>query len=159
MMLVHFPIALAPFSLVLDFIALRLPDEGYERFALLALASGVATGIAAAFTGSLDYLKISEDHPGWRKATWHGLLNFVWLVGLGVLCILRIEAWPSVSVASPLYFVICGLLVAGMFCSNYLGAELLLTHRIGLKAAATQEPEPGLMEYSPDGEDPSHIVF
>lgn len=130
-MLVHFPSALFPVSLVLDIAGVIYQKEGFAMAGFFAIGSGVVTGFAAAFFGALDYFNVPSDHPAWKKASLHAILNFVWLIAFALLFVLRMNQYPDIAVAKIWQIVVSAAAVIGLLFSNYLGGDLVLRHGIG----------------------------
>ncbi len=79
--LVTFPIALFPFSLVLEVLHGVKGEKRFADAAELALQGAVVGAAAAAAAGAMDYLEIPEDHPAKPMARLHGGMN-LGLIGL-----------------------------------------------------------------------------
>lgn len=127
-MIVHFPAALYPFSFVVDVIGRVSSDADYHIAGLYALFASVGTSLPALFFGLIDFLKIDVNSTGWRKAGRHGLLNLLWFMIFSTLLFYRVKQ-QSID---GLYLGIMAFCVLGTFYSNFLGADLLISHRIGI---------------------------
>ena len=142
-MLVHFPVALYPTSLVFDVLS-HLSDDGTPfvrgAFALIVIALVVsALAVAAGFA---DFLLIENGSRTWRIAVLHMSLQLV-TAGLFLAnAVLRgrdldVTATP----AGPLVLTVVGLLTLTVGAA--LGGELVFRHgrRVELDpAAAAQSP-------------------
>lgn len=127
-MLVHFPTALFPFSLVTDIIGYVSLNEKFFSAGLYGLFAAVGMSVLAMLYGLIDFLKIETSSQAWKKAGLHALLNLVWFMIFCTLLFYRIKHL-SVGVV---YIIIMGLSTVGMFYSNFLGADLIISHRIGI---------------------------
>lgn len=131
MMIVHFPSALYPFSLLMELIGWYYQDAIYGTLALFTLAGGVAGAILAIISGSFELVKIAPNSKSWNIAIWHGGLNVFWLMIFGVLLAIRFREYPNVSIARNWYLVTMFGATIGLFASNYLGGELVVNYGIG----------------------------
>ena len=131
-MLVHFPSALFPMSLMLDVLARLGGGSAFAAAAFYAMAGGLLGGVAAAVFGAMDYFRLPATHVAWKKASLHALLNFVWLMWFGTLFGLRLKPYPQIELATTLEIILCSAAVAGLFFSNFLGGELVFRHKLGV---------------------------
>lgn len=88
MMLVHFPSALYPFSLVMDSLCLAAGDSAFGIAGLYALEGAVGTSVIAMIYGAIDFLQIDSTSKAWKIAGLHALLNVSWLLIYTVLLFL-----------------------------------------------------------------------
>jgi uncharacterized membrane protein len=102
------------------------------RFALLG---AVGTSVPAILYGLLDFLKIDAESNAWRKAGLHAILNVTWFM---IYCTMLFYRLKHDSVGN-LYLVIMAVSTIGLFYSNYLGADLIISHRIGIDPNAKKE--------------------
>lgn len=129
-MLVHFPTGLYPFSLIMDILAATTASPEYSLAGRYALIGAVATSALAIIYGAIDFLQISPQDNAWRKAGIHALLNTTWLIIFSSLLFYRmkhgneIEGWT--------YLGIMSVSTAGLFFSNFLGADLIISHHVGI---------------------------
>ena len=127
-MLVHFPTGLYPFSLVTDIIGFVSQNDNFFDAGWYALFAAVGMSVPAMLYGLIDFLKIETSSQAWKKAGLHALLNLLWFIIFITLLFYRIKHL-SVGVV---YIAIMGLSTVGLFYSNYLGADLIISHRIGI---------------------------
>lgn len=128
-MLVHFPSALYPFSLVLDILYLISDDSGFRVASLYALETAVGMSVLAMIYGAIDFFQIGTQHKAWKKAGLHGLINgCCWIVFVSLL-LYRIKH-PDINW---IYIGITSGGLAGMIFSDYLGADLIIKHKIGIE--------------------------
>ena len=137
-MLVHFPTGLYPFSLVTDIIGLASLNDKFTNAGVYALFAAIGMSVPAMLYGLIDFLKIEPDSKAWKKAGLHALLNLLWFMIFCTLLFYRIKHL-SVGVY---YIVITGISIVGMFYSNYLGADLIISHRIGIDTDEEQKEKP-----------------
>ena len=152
-MLVHFPIALYPTSLVFDALS-HLRDDGNPfvvgAFSLIVIALVVsALAVAAGFA---DFLLIENGTRTWRVAVLHMSVQLV-TAGLFLAnAVLRgrdldVTATPT----GPIILSLVGLLTLTL--GSALGGELVYRHgrRVELDpAVAAQPPEPAAGDPEPD---------
>ncbi len=131
LMLIHFPSALLPMSVIFDFIGLFLPKTSLPDAAFYCAAAGLLAGFAAAIFGAIDYSRLPSEHQAWKTASLHGLLNLIWLMIFSVLVGVRLQRYPDLQPATMSYLIVAGLSAAGLLYSNYLGGELVLRHKLG----------------------------
>ena len=138
-MLVHFPSALFPMTLVLQAIALFRHDTTFAAAGFYTLAGGLIGGIAALAFGVIDYFKIDTKNPAWKKASLHAICNLTWLTLLAVECGIILKHQSQMSHVAIADFVITLVAVVGMLFSNFHGGELVFHHGIGVRR---KEPKP-----------------
>lgn len=127
-MLVHFPSGLYPFSMVMDGIFLATGNPAFAFAGLCSLMGAVSTSIVAMVYGVIDFLQIDAQSKAWKTAGLHAVLNVSWWMVYIVQLAYRLNH-PDVSW---LYVLITGLTTTGLIFSNYLGAELIVKHRVGI---------------------------
>jgi uncharacterized membrane protein len=127
-MVVHFPTALYPFSLVMDIIGSITGSNDYLVTGRLSLLAAVGMSLPAIFYGLLDFLKIDPNNHAWKKAGLHAILNVVWFMIYCTLLFYRLKH----DLVGNVYLVIMAVSTIGLFYSNYLGADLIISHRIGI---------------------------
>jgi len=127
-MLVHFPTGLYPFGLVTDIIGFVSQNDKFFNAGWYALFAAVGMSVPAMLYGLIDFLKIDTSSQAWKKAGLHALLNFLWFM---IFCTLLIYRIKHLSVGV-FYLVIMAISTVGLFYSNFLGADLIISHRIGI---------------------------
>ena len=90
------------------------------------LLAGVATGVAAATTGLLDYAALPAEHPAGTLATWHLAAMSAALGCYGLALALRWAGPSPAAVATALAGLV--LLLGG----GWLGGELVYGHGFGV---------------------------
>lgn len=130
-MLVHFPSALFPMSLLFDVLSLFLQDSCLCCAAFYCLAAGVIMAIIAACFGAIDYARVPAEHPAWNKASLHALLNITWIILFSIVFGLKLKHYPKIEFADTTQIIISTLSVAGLIFSNYLGGDLVFKHKLG----------------------------
>jgi len=132
MMLVHFPSALLPVSLIADFAAIFYGENNFYLFAFYSAVVGTAFGWLALLFGVIDLLSIPPEHSAFNKALIHGGLNFFWLILFSVYTVMEIKTYPEIGYSS-LKLIVKIAVVTGLLFSNFLGGELVLKFGIGKK--------------------------
>lgn len=130
-MLVHFPSALIPTSFLFDILAWTKQNDSYAIVAFYTLVAGILTGFLAGIFGAMDYARLPPVHMAWKKASRHGFLNVLWLTILVVLCCMKLQKLPVITVSSIFEICVLGFCVLGLIYSNYLGGELVFRHKLG----------------------------
>jgi uncharacterized membrane protein len=150
-MLVHFPVALYPTSLVFDALS-HLADDGNPfvvgAFSLIVIALAVsALAVAAGFA---DFLTIENGTRTWRVAVLHMSLQ---LVTGGLFLANAVLRGRDLDVTAtpvgPIILSLVGLLT--LTAGSVLGGELVYRHgrRVELDLVASEEVPPT----APDGPD------
>jgi nitrite reductase/ring-hydroxylating ferredoxin subunit/uncharacterized membrane protein len=130
---VHLPIALFPFSLLLDLGSRVCPANElyFVRGAYLALLAGLGTALVAAVLGWADYTDIRADHPARKTATLHLVLNLVAVALFAASGWWRHDELDSMATGwGPIALSLAGVLVLGY--SGYLGGHLVYADGIGV---------------------------
>lgn len=131
LMLIHFPTALVPAAFLFYLISYFKKDILFASAAFYCITLGLVVGLLAAVFGAMDYFRIPSENSGWKKASWHAVLNVTWMMIIGVILGLQLQNYPVIPVPS-LGIVVAALVpTLGMLISNYLGGELLFRHKIG----------------------------
>lgn len=130
--LIHFPSALFPMSLVFDISGLWFQSACFACAAFYSLAAGVVLGFLASMMGLIDYLKLPSSHSAWNKASLHGLLSITWLTVFSIELGLRLKQFPLVRPATTLELGLSIAAVVGVIFSNFLGGDLIFKHKIGI---------------------------
>lgn len=130
-MLVHFPSALFPMSLLFDLISLCLKNQCLACAAFYCIAAGLCLGFAAMCAGAIDYSNLSSTHPAWNKASLHALLNVTWFILFGIVFGLKLKYFPVIQLPNLTEIIISSVSVAGLIFSNYLGGDLVFRYKIG----------------------------
>ncbi len=141
------PMALLPFSLILDLLHRRTGKEAYAEAAYYGLMGTVIGGAAAGAVGAADYLTIPSGSEAKRTGTFHALLN-LGLLGLvgGNLLLRRGKRPPTGRV--PLLLSALGNL--WLLVSSWYGSELVHVH--GMRVARV-DPAAGAPELKLPGDD------
>jgi uncharacterized membrane protein len=137
-MLVHFPIALYPVSLLFDWLSHRAEDgNGYVKGAFVLLLCGLIGSALAALAGFADYLLIPAGTRAWRLATVHLSAQLLAAAVILVdLLVRRRDLDLSVTPLGPVLLSAAG--VALVASGAALGHELVYRY------ARRVEPDPGL---------------
>jgi len=151
-MLVHFPVALYPTSLVFDVLS-HLSDDGnpFVRGAFALIVIALAVSALAVAAGFADFLLIENGTRTWRIAVLHMSLQLV-TAGLFLAnAVLRgrdldVTATP----AGPVILTVVGLLTLTVGAA--LGGELVYRHgrRVELEPARSEAPPPASPPADPD---------
>lgn len=132
-MLVHFPAALYPVTLVLDVLARVQRDGSFAAAGFYTATAAVAGAAGAALFGAIDYLKLDSANPAWLKASLHAGLNIVWASLFAVIFGLQLPHYPAVPPPSNALIILAGVGTVGMLFSNFLGGELVFRYGIGTR--------------------------
>ena len=134
-MIVHFPTGLYPFSLVVDIIGYATRNDTFHNAGLYALFAAAGMSVPAMLYGFIDFLKIETSGKAWKKAGLHAVLNLVWFI---IFCTLLFYRIKQLNVGT-IYIAVMALSTAGLFYSNFLGADLIISHRIGIESDEGQK--------------------
>lgn len=131
-MLVHFPSALFPITLVFDVIGIILSNTSFATAAVYTLVAGLMGAVVAAIFGMIDFYHLPSTHEAWGKAALHALLNIFWICLFTILLALRARQYPHFELATPAELMISIIGVVGIIFSNFLGGDLVFRHKIGI---------------------------
>lgn len=131
--LVHFPTALLPTSLVLDALALAGVGEGFVLGALTVQALGLAGGVLAALAGLLDWSELPRGSPERRVADRHALLNLAALALFGVALALRAGGLDDPRPPAAAVALSTGALVL-LGWANFLGGRLVYEYGVAARS-------------------------
>lgn len=141
--LVHLPVALFPFSLLLDLASWVFSDPALYlvRGAFVTLVAGLVTAVFAAVFGMIDYTEIRSDNPAKKTATVHMILNLVAVAFFALGAGLR---WGELDAAQTAGFpVLVSLVALGIVAySGYLGGHLVYNHGVGVGRHRRTTPLP-----------------
>lgn len=131
--LVHFPSALFPVSVLFDWLAVLLNNVPLANAAFFTLGAGLIGGLCAAVFGAMDYYRLPSNHKGWKKAGLHAVLNILWLILFTILFGLRINQYPHIEFATTAELIISLIAIIGLIFSNFLGGDLIFRYKIGVQ--------------------------
>lgn len=129
-MLVHFPIALYPFGLVMYWLAGYLDNPALSDSGLYAHGAALAVSVLAVVYGLIDLLGIDSKSDAWKTGIKHAVLNASWFFTFLILFALAFKRPETVN--STAFLVAMGVATIGVFVSNYFGAQLIIKHRVGI---------------------------
>lgn len=132
-MLIHFPSALFPVSVLLDWISFFAQGNCINYAAFYTLSIGIISAVAAALFGAIEYAKIPSSHAAWNTASLHAVLNVLWILLFAVIFGLKVKNYSHLGNVTIVELAIETLTVIGLILSNYLGGELVFKYKIGMK--------------------------
>jgi|SRR5690606_16518074 len=130
-MLVHFPVALYPFGLVMYWLAGHLDNPALSDSGLYAHGAGLAISALAIIYGLIDLLGIDSKSDAWKTGLVHAGLNACWFFTFLILFALAYKRPETVNGAG--FLVTMSAATIGVFVSNYFGAELIVRYRVGIR--------------------------
>jgi uncharacterized membrane protein/nitrite reductase/ring-hydroxylating ferredoxin subunit len=140
--LVHLPIGLFVFSVLLDVASYLVADGNpFVRGAFYAMLFGVVAALVAAVPGLVDRAAIRADHPAKKTATTHMWLNIAMAVIFAIDLLLRANRLGE-SATPPLLFLLSLLGVAILAVSGYLGGTLVYDDGIAVGRHRRQSDTP-----------------
>jgi len=129
LMLVHFPAALFPFSLILDGIFLWNENETLIIAGNYAIGTGIVLGGFAAVFGFIDLLAIKSNKAAEDIGALHAIIASSVTFFYVVLLLVRLKLG---IIDHSMILLICNFLLVGiLFYGNFLGGQLVLKHGIG----------------------------
>jgi len=131
MMLVHFPTAFFPMSVILDITSVYSRDDSLAVFSFYSLAAGAIMGWLALTFGAVELLKINPRSNLFVKAITHGGLNLIWMLIFSVISWNGLKDYPNINFPSTGEIIIKISALCGMLYSNFLGGELVLKYDVG----------------------------
>lgn len=156
MMLIHFPAALLPVSVIFDVLAVFYKNSSFALTGFYILTTGLWLGAAAAVFGIIDFIRIPERKVRARsKGLIHMMLNMAWMSVFAVIWGLRLKGYPAVSYESVIELIISALSVLTMLVSNHYGGEMVLKEGIGtdnlVKADEAEDKPPAYSKFDNSG--------
>lgn len=131
-MLVHFPTALFSAGFLFDVGGLLLADSSLFSASFYSIVLGLLVGVPAALAGFIDYTRLGGRPEIFRKASWHAGLQFMVLMAFGIIAGFKFQSYPDVAAPGILLMISMGVALAAMLIGNYLGGELVFTHKVGI---------------------------
>lgn len=131
-MLVHFPLALFPASLISDALSYFQSDPAFALLSFYCMAGGTIGGYIAAAFGMVDLLHLPDDKNIWKKALIHAGINGIALVSYTIMAALRMKEYPGIEIVSSGEIAVNAFLNISLFVSAYFGGDLVFRHKVGL---------------------------
>lgn len=126
--LVLFPIALLVTAFITDIGYALTQDLFWARSSFWLIGAGLVSGVVAALTGMMDFLRIKRVRK--RQAGWsHLLLNVAALTLTIINFVLRLG---NLTVVLPAGIVISAVVAVLLGLSGWYGAELVYRHKIAV---------------------------
>ncbi|MBF2046226.1 DUF2231 domain-containing protein [Leptolyngbya sp. NK1-12] len=128
-LLVTFPIAFLTAPLLTDLVYWITGDLFWARASFWLIGAGIVTGIIAAITGMMDFLRI--DRVRQHSAGWIHMVGNVAALGLSVINLaLR---WGDQAGPILPFGIVLSLIVAGALgVTGWYGAELIYRHKVAV---------------------------
>lgn len=128
-LLVTFPIAFLTAPLATDLAYWFTQDLFWARASLWLIGAGILTGLIAAATGLMDFLKI--DRVRQHSAGWIHMIGNVAAIGLSLVNIgLR---WGNAAAAIvPVGLVLSLVVATALGVTGWYGAELIYRHKVAV---------------------------
>lgn len=130
--LIHFPIGLFVFSLLLDLATIIFgAGNPLVRGAFYAMAVGIVMSLLAAIAGLADWYDIRADHPARKPATTHMWLNLGMMLLYALNLNLRYATLDdNQTPILPLLLSILGVGIIGV--SGYIGGTVVFDEGVGV---------------------------
>lgn len=128
-LIVTFPIAFLTGALGTDLGYWLTSDPFWARASLWLIGAGFISGIVAALTGMLDFLRI--DRVRKRRAGWvHMVCN---VIALSLTLINWVTRWSNqVDAILPLGLILSLIVASLLGISGWYGAELIYRHKVAV---------------------------
>lgn len=129
--LVHFPLALWPTSLLWDLVGLWRGDPLWWQLSFWCLALGLISALPAIAAGFLDYASLPNDDPALGTANAH--LSIIAGATTVFLVSLLVRGGPAVAASSPsmLAVVLSTVGTVLLLVGGWLGGTLVYRYGIG----------------------------
>jgi len=114
----------------MDLLCCITGNPEYALAGKYSLLGAVGMSVMAMIYGAIDFLQIDSKSKAWKTAGIHALLNVSWFIFFSSLLFYRMK--HEDLACGWIYLTIMGFSTAGLFFSNYLGADLIITHRVGI---------------------------
>ena len=134
-LLVTFPIAFLVGAAGTDFGYWLTQDPFWARASLWLLGVGFASGLLAALTGIMDFLKI--DRVRKRSAGWIHLVGNITALALTLLNWLLRVNHPAEAVL-PIGIILSVLVATLLGVTGWYGAELAYRHKVGVIGSSSR---------------------
>jgi uncharacterized membrane protein len=134
-MLIHFPAALFPMELVCYFIYLQTGNISFGHASFYAMAGGSLIGWLAIVTGAVDLIILKGQGPLQAKALIHGSINSTVVLTYTILAYVAYNKYPTLPVATITMLVVRAITNLLMIGGNYLGGNLVLKYKIGVRSS------------------------
>ncbi len=134
-MLIHFPSALLPMDLVCSAYASYSDAGEFIHAAFFSLSGGVVFGWMAIVTGIFDLLKIpATNSTAFKKAIYHACINSTAILAYTIVALMGFRSYPELRTDSIGLIGLKLTLVTFLIIGNFLGASLILKHKIGVES-------------------------
>lgn len=128
-LIVTFPIALLTSVLATDFGYWLTRDLFWSRASVWLLGAGIVTGLIAAATGMMDFLKI--DRVRQHNAGWVHMIGNVAALGLSLVNFgLRLN--NQAEAILPVGIIISVIVATALGVTGWYGAELIYRHKVAV---------------------------
>jgi uncharacterized membrane protein len=128
-LLVTFPIAFLTAVLATDLAYWFTQDAFWARVSIWLIGAGILTGVIAAITGMLDFLKITrvrQHSAGWIHMVGNAAALGLSLVNFGL-------RWGNVTGAVvPVGLILSLIVAAALGITGWYGAELVYRHKVAV---------------------------
>jgi uncharacterized membrane protein len=132
--LVHFPIALLAFSLVLDLLARFFQKESLRTAAFACLIGALVSGGATAAAGYFDYARAALGETA-RYVQFHMYVGWVLVASVIALTFWRWRIFSRNSTTTAPYLVAALLAVGLVLFQGWYGGEMVYSQGAGVAAA------------------------
>lgn len=153
-MLVVFPVALLSVGVLFDALYLLSGSGELARFAFWSIGIGLATGLAAAIFGLVDWMAIRSGSRAKRVGAWHGIGNGVVVLLFGISWLLRLGNLEYAPNPLPFLLGLAGAAIAVV--TAWLGGELVYRLRIGVDDLAHADAPSSLAGPVPEATETGH---
>lgn len=131
-MLVHFPLALFPVSLIFDVIAYLNSDPSLAIVSFYALGCGVIGAYLAVLFGMIDLIHLPNEKSVWKKVIIHASINGIIVFSYTLLSIIRLKEYPEIEISSLAEISINGVLNILLIIAAHYGGDLIFRHKVGV---------------------------
>jgi uncharacterized membrane protein len=132
-MLVHFPLALFPVSLLFDLIYFKSPDSAFSTMSFYCLVLGLAGGYMAAIFGMIDLINLKKDDELLNKALIHAGVNSLVIFSYTILAFVRYKQPNYLGDELWIYIGSNVLLNLFLIVGAHYGGDLVFRYRVGVK--------------------------
>ncbi|HEY9698946.1 MAG TPA: DUF2231 domain-containing protein [Trichocoleus sp.] len=129
-LLITFPIGLLVPVFATDIGYLLTSDPFWARASLWLLGAGFASGIVAAVTGMMDFLRI--DRVRKRRAGWVHLIGNIAVLGLTLVNWLIRLGGNTTDAIMPIGLILSTIVAGLLAVTGWYGAELIYRHKVAV---------------------------
>lgn len=132
-MIVHFPLALFPVSLLFDLVYYKSSDSSFSAMSFYCMVIGVTGGYIAAVFGTIDLVNLKKEPAVMNTALIHAGINVTVVFSYTILVALRYKQVNFAGDSQELFAGANLLLNIMMIIGAHYGGNLIFRHKVGVE--------------------------